>query len=195
MTRRLEQYLVDSGCGIEAVRAVLAERGDDPAFAAETARELDAVVKAKGSDALKTAMAVLARPTKLVRGKELPEDLEVRRDALVDAEEVALYDAYLAAREALGDGSASSVSTWLAAAATLSAPPGGVLRQGVRDGGGSRAAAQPPRARERGGEPADGDRRLRRAPPPDRGGTRVSIWVLNEYDGSGRYTRVLSLST
>ena len=122
MTRRLEQYLVDSGCGIEAVRAVLAERGDDPAFAAETARELDAVVKAKGSDALKTAMAVLARPTKLVRGKELPEDLEVRRDALVDAEEVALYDAYLAAREALGDGSASSVSDLLAAAATLSAP-------------------------------------------------------------------------
>jgi glycyl-tRNA synthetase len=122
MTRRLEQYLVDSGCGIEAVRAVLAERGDDPAFAAETARELDAVVKAKGSDALKTAMAVLARPTKLVRGKELPEDLEVRRDALVDAEEVALYDAYLAAREALGDGSAASVSDLLAAAATLSAP-------------------------------------------------------------------------
>ena len=93
-----------------------------PRLAAETARELDAVVKAKGSDALKTAMAVLARPTKLVRGKELPEDLEVRRDALVDAEEVALYDAYLAAREALGDGSASSVSDLLAAAATLSAP-------------------------------------------------------------------------
>jgi glycyl-tRNA synthetase len=124
MTRRLEQYLVDSGCGIEAVRAVLAERGDDPAFAAATARELDEVVKAKGSDAsaLKTAMGVLARPTKLVRGKELPEDLEVKRDSLVDAEEVALYDAYLAAREALGDGSAASVSDLLAAAATLSAP-------------------------------------------------------------------------
>ena len=30
MTRRLEQYLVDSGCGVEAVRAVLAERGGDP---------------------------------------------------------------------------------------------------------------------------------------------------------------------
>jgi glycyl-tRNA synthetase len=67
-------------------------------------------------------MGVLARPTKLVRGKELPEDLEVKRDSLVDAEEVALYDAYLAAREALGDGSAASVSDLLAAAATLSAP-------------------------------------------------------------------------
>ena len=87
-------------------------------------RQLDEVVKAKGSDAsaLKTAMGVLARPTKLVRGKELPEDLEVKRDSLVDAEEVALYDAYLAAREALGDGSAASVSDLLAAAATLSAP-------------------------------------------------------------------------
>ena len=122
MTRRLEQYLVDSGCGIEAVRAVLVERGDDPAFAAQTARELDEVVKSKGSDALKTAMAVLARPTKLVRGKELPEDLEVKRDSLVDVEEVALYDAYLVARESLGDAATATVGDLLKASATLSEP-------------------------------------------------------------------------
>jgi glycyl-tRNA synthetase len=45
ITRRLEQLLVDSGSGVEAVRAVLAERGGDPAFAATTARELDAALK------------------------------------------------------------------------------------------------------------------------------------------------------
>ena len=49
MTRRLEQYLVDSGCGVEAVRAVLAERGGDPAHAAETARALDDVIRDNAS--------------------------------------------------------------------------------------------------------------------------------------------------
>lgn len=91
VTRRLEQYLVDSGCGVEAVRAVLAERGGDPAFAADTARALDAAVKG-GSAELKAAATVLGRPTKLVQGKELPDDLEVRVESLVEPEEVALYE-------------------------------------------------------------------------------------------------------
>jgi len=117
MTRRLEQYLVDSGCGVEAVRAVLAERGGDPAVAAETAKALDAAV-AGGSKELKAAMTVLARPTRLVRGKELPDDLEVKKESLVEAEEVALYEAYVAAREKVG--AEASVGDLLSAAASLS---------------------------------------------------------------------------
>ena len=40
ITRRLEQLLVDEGCGVEAVKAVLSERGANPAIAAQSAREL-----------------------------------------------------------------------------------------------------------------------------------------------------------
>ena len=40
IARRLEQLLVDEGCGIEAVKAVLSERGGNPAIAAQSAREL-----------------------------------------------------------------------------------------------------------------------------------------------------------
>ena len=40
VARRLEQLLVDEGCGVEAVKAVLSERGSNPAVAAQSAREL-----------------------------------------------------------------------------------------------------------------------------------------------------------
>ena len=60
VTRRLEQYLVDERLRQRRlVRAALAERGGDPALSRPTtARALDEVVKAKGSDAtaLKAAM-------------------------------------------------------------------------------------------------------------------------------------------
>eukprot|EP00740_Mantoniella_antarctica_P015918 CAMPEP_0181369404 /NCGR_PEP_ID=MMETSP1106-20121128/12754_1 /TAXON_ID=81844 /ORGANISM="Mantoniella antarctica, Strain SL-175" /LENGTH=1063 /DNA_ID=CAMNT_0023485887 /DNA_START=49 /DNA_END=3236 /DNA_ORIENTATION=- len=121
ITRRLEQYLVDDGCGVEAVRSALAERGGDPAWAAATARALDAAVRS-GSIELKAAATVLGRPTKLVRGKELPADLEVRRESLVAPEEVALFDAYTAAAASVGDHSAATVPALLAAAAGLAAP-------------------------------------------------------------------------
>ena len=38
--RRLEQLLVDEGCGVEAVKAVLSERGANPSIIAQSAREL-----------------------------------------------------------------------------------------------------------------------------------------------------------
>ena len=75
-----------------------------------------------GSDALKAAMTVLARPTKLVRGKDLPEDLEVKRESLVEPAEVALFDAYVAAAAAVGDASEATVGDLLGAAATLVEP-------------------------------------------------------------------------
>lgn len=40
--RRLEQVLVDSGTSVEAVRAVLRQRGHSPALAAESAQQLQA---------------------------------------------------------------------------------------------------------------------------------------------------------
>ena len=121
ITRRLEQYLVDDGCGVEAVRAALAERGGDPALAAETARALDAAVSSAAAE-LKAAVTVLGRPTKLVRGKELPEDLDVREESLVEPEEKALYEAYRAAAESIGDHSTATVPALLTAAAGLAAP-------------------------------------------------------------------------
>ena len=38
--RRLEQVLVDGGISVEAVRAVLKQRGNSPALAADSAKEL-----------------------------------------------------------------------------------------------------------------------------------------------------------
>lgn len=38
--RRLEQVLVDGGTSVEAVRAVLRQRGNSPALAAESAQQL-----------------------------------------------------------------------------------------------------------------------------------------------------------
>ena len=69
---------------------------------------------------VEAAMTVLARPTRLVRGKELPADLEVKKESLVDAEEVALYEAYVAAREKVGVHSEATVGDLLSAAASLS---------------------------------------------------------------------------
>ena len=40
IARRLEQLLVDEGCGVEAVKAVLSERGANPSVSAQSAREL-----------------------------------------------------------------------------------------------------------------------------------------------------------
>ena len=99
--------------------------GNDPAACAATAKALDEEVKREGgagSDALKAAMTVLARPTKLVRGKDLPEDLEVKRESLVEPAEVALFDAYVAAAAAVGGASEATVGDLLGAAATLVEP-------------------------------------------------------------------------
>ena len=40
IVRRLEQVLVDGGTSVEAVRAVLRQRGNSPALAAASAQEL-----------------------------------------------------------------------------------------------------------------------------------------------------------
>lgn len=45
--RRLEQVLVDGGVSVEAVRAVLKQRGSSPALAAESAQQLQVSLSAR----------------------------------------------------------------------------------------------------------------------------------------------------
>lgn len=76
VVRRLEQLLVDRGAGVEVVRAVLAERGSEPARAARTVREMEALQK---EGVLETLVAIYARPTRITRGKELDDQWQVSR--------------------------------------------------------------------------------------------------------------------
>jgi glycyl-tRNA synthetase beta subunit len=71
VVRRLEQLLVDGGVPLEAARAVLAERADNPALAAESARQLAAEMAAGEGGALRRVMMAFSRPTRIVRGKEV----------------------------------------------------------------------------------------------------------------------------
>jgi glycyl-tRNA synthetase len=128
VVRRLEQLLVDGGCGAEAVRAVLAERGDDPALAAATAAQLSPLV-AGGEDAggdaarLRRVMTALARPTRIIRGKAAAEAAEAVDPALFEGgEERALAEALGAARgalEARGGSAGCSVDGFLGAAEAM----------------------------------------------------------------------------
>ncbi len=71
VVRRLEQLLVDGGVPAEAARAVLAERADNPALAAASARALTAELAAGESGLLRRVMMAFSRPTRIVRGKEV----------------------------------------------------------------------------------------------------------------------------
>jgi len=89
--RRLEQLLVDAGNSVEAVRAVVSERGSDPALVASTVVALNAEL---GGARLAKVMTALARPTRLMRGKEgAGAFAELNLDIMLK-EEKALYEAY-----------------------------------------------------------------------------------------------------
>ena len=60
--RRLEQLLVDGGCCIEGVKAVLSERGACPAGAAQAARELQVCMGPPGGPLLRTWSIPSAAP-------------------------------------------------------------------------------------------------------------------------------------
>ncbi|GLC37301.1 hypothetical protein PLESTB_001138600 [Pleodorina starrii] len=118
---RLEQLLSDGGAPAEVVRAVLAERGDDPALAAKTVEQLRAEWEAGESGRLRRVMAAFSRPTRIVRGKEVPDaSVAVDPARFEGEEERQLHAAYLEARDKLTPG--SSVSEWLAAAEPLLPP-------------------------------------------------------------------------
>lgn len=103
------------------MRAVLAERGDDPALAAATAEQLQAALAAGDSGPLRGAMTALSRPTRIVRGKEVDGSWAVDPAKFDCGEERALHAAYVAAAAALGDRS-GGVEGWLAAVGGLVGP-------------------------------------------------------------------------
>lgn len=89
--RRLEQLLVDDGVTVEAVRAALNERGDNPSLAASTAKELATEMK---TDAFAAILSSLARPTRITRGKENESACAVDPGLFEAEEETALWEAY-----------------------------------------------------------------------------------------------------
>lgn len=62
-------------CGVYpaccAVRAVVAERGDDPALAAGTAADLHAEWEKGPSSRLHSVVAALSRPARILRGRQV----------------------------------------------------------------------------------------------------------------------------
>ncbi|KXZ51509.1 hypothetical protein GPECTOR_12g472 [Gonium pectorale] len=110
---RLEQLLADGGAPAEVVRAALAERGDDPALAARTAEW-----EAGEAGRLRRVMAAFSRPTRIVRGKEVPPaEVAVDPSRFEGEEERRLHAAFVEARAKVNAG--SSVSEWLSAAEPL----------------------------------------------------------------------------
>ncbi|KAK9839286.1 hypothetical protein WJX81_005719 [Elliptochloris bilobata] len=120
VTRRLEQLLVDGGCCVEGVRAALAERGADPALAAATARELQLELDAGAEGRLPRVMAALARPTRIVRGKEA-DCAPAVDEALFDSpQEAQLWKALRGVRGNVDPG--MSIAAWLQAVEPLVEP-------------------------------------------------------------------------
>ncbi|HEX2184747.1 MAG TPA: glycine--tRNA ligase subunit beta, partial [Chloroflexota bacterium] len=66
--RRLERWLLDRGARPDVVQAVLAARGDDPARAAATVRDLGELVDGERFQAVLTAYS---RPARIIRGQEV----------------------------------------------------------------------------------------------------------------------------
>lgn len=97
-----------------AVRAVLAERGDDPALASATATQLQAALDAADVSPLKAIMTALSRPTRIVRGKSVDASLAVDSVLFEHKEEAALLLGYQAvAQQLASDGSKLDVESWL----------------------------------------------------------------------------------
>jgi glycyl-tRNA synthetase beta subunit len=78
-------------CVCCAVRAVLAERGDDPALAAATAEQLRQEWEQGEGGRLRSVMAALSRPTRIVRGKAVDPAWSVDTSKFELPEEHALH--------------------------------------------------------------------------------------------------------
>jgi glycyl-tRNA synthetase len=108
------------------VRAVLAERGDDPALASSTAAQLQQALDAGANSPLSAIMTALARPTRIMRGKPVDAGCKVDAALFEHKEEQRLFDAYQATMQQLQQGeqqgSRHSVKQWLAAVQPLVAP-------------------------------------------------------------------------
>ncbi|KAL2609569.1 hypothetical protein R1flu_028142 [Riccia fluitans] len=91
VTRRLEQLLIDDGANVEFVRSVLAERSSIPTLAARSVSQMEEVGK---GEALSKIVAAYARPTRIVRGKEIDLSWQIDEAFFEVEEEKALWDAY-----------------------------------------------------------------------------------------------------
>mmetsp|Transcript_3453 Transcript_3453/g.7887 ORF Transcript_3453/g.7887 Transcript_3453/m.7887 type:complete len:1097 (-) Transcript_3453:1061-4351(-) len=119
---RLEQLVQDAGVPPELVRGVLAERGHNPALAVATAQQLhSAWTSAEQGEALRSMIAALSRPTRIVRGKAVDPSWSVDPAKFEHPEEAALYDA-MAAFNAKVQPSSATVAEFVDAAAPLVAP-------------------------------------------------------------------------
>eukprot|EP00192_Tetraselmis_astigmatica_P002230 CAMPEP_0117679166 /NCGR_PEP_ID=MMETSP0804-20121206/17675_1 /TAXON_ID=1074897 /ORGANISM="Tetraselmis astigmatica, Strain CCMP880" /LENGTH=1066 /DNA_ID=CAMNT_0005488581 /DNA_START=94 /DNA_END=3295 /DNA_ORIENTATION=- len=120
VARRLEQLLVDRGVGVEAVRASLKSRGNNPAMAATTATDLDRELRAGEESLLPAVMTTLARPIRIIRGKEVPAEAAVDPALFQESEEGVLWEAYCTAKD--GVTPAMQVAEFLKAVVPLAAP-------------------------------------------------------------------------
>jgi glycyl-tRNA synthetase len=104
------------------VRAVLAARGDDPALAAATVTELQAALDEGEEGPIRTVMAALARPTRIVRGKASEAATAVDPALFELKEERQLWAAYEEAAAQLAAAGTPSVGQFVAVCGALVAP-------------------------------------------------------------------------
>ena len=91
--KRLEQILVDEGVQVEAVRAAIAERGNNPFLAAETAKDIARELESGGGD-LQRAMVAMARAIRITRTKEISAAWTVDPSLFESDDEKNLFEAY-----------------------------------------------------------------------------------------------------
>ncbi|KAG0569002.1 hypothetical protein KC19_6G058400 [Ceratodon purpureus] len=101
ITRRLEQLLVDGGANVVNVRSVLSERGTVPTLAARSVAQLETIAS---GEALNRVVAAYARPTRIVRGKNVDSSWKVNEALFTVPEENALWNAYKQAASLLHPG-------------------------------------------------------------------------------------------
>ena len=98
ITGRLENVLLDAGFRFDAVQAILAEQGHDPAAAASNVKQLGEWVKRKNWHEILPAFARCVRIT-----RDLKEAYTLQPEALADASEKALYQGFADWKKDLGD--------------------------------------------------------------------------------------------
>ncbi|PIM99029.1 Glycine--tRNA ligase [Handroanthus impetiginosus] len=95
VTRRLEQLLVDQGISPEVVRSVLAERANWPRLATKSAHKMKTLSE---GEQLPKIIEAYSRPTRIVRGKDIADNLEVDETAFEMNEERALWSTFTSLR-------------------------------------------------------------------------------------------------
>ncbi|KAK2998439.1 hypothetical protein RJ639_024561, partial [Escallonia herrerae] len=99
--RKLEQFLVDKGISPEVVRSILTERANLPYLAAKSAYKLEALSK---GELLPKVVEAYSRPTRIVRGKDINDNIEVDETAFETKEERALWNTFLSLRSKIHTG-------------------------------------------------------------------------------------------